>query len=688
MNIEAEINEPLAAEVQEQNDLLRSHSKGLQDFLAKAENLKTCLAQLGEIGTQRTSAAAAKLVRQLDEFEPSVTMIGQVKAGKTSLVNAMVGLPELLPADVNPWTSVVTSLHLSPTPFKNGNSALFKFFDETQWDRLLEKGGRLGELASRAGADDELVNVRRQIEQMREKSKARLGRRFELLLGQEHDYGYFDRELIERYVCLGDGFDGEDGGSDTQGRFADITRSADLFMHRPEFETGFCIRDTPGVNDTFMMREQITINAIRESRLCVVVLSAHQALSSVDMALIRLISNIKSREVIIFVNRMDELSEPAKQVPEIRASIQKTLADKQGPQDAQIIFGSALWANIALSSTLDSLPDDSADALLNWAEVEMQNIPTATTASELVWALSGIPKLQLALSERFAEGAGTELLDRVARSSINLASGIHASNRIVAPDSNVVQLEPAGKDEISDRFDQIEQQSKQSLKDDFDRLLASLQMRVDGSHQTFLERATASVIKHLERYGEGTVWTYDSAGLRVLLRSSYQIFGARAQKSANKIYSTTAAEIHDVYIRAFGSLGIEFSVEPPVAPRVPPPVFLGQTIALDLQGSWWKSWWQRRRGFEAYATNFYEMIMAETDPIVDELKNGDANTLHADAELLLTQFLTQQREIITGIVEQMGKGQEDLKSLLAVHSHDDRKSVIEKSLKTFQKYVA
>ena len=44
-----------------------------------------------------------------------------------------------------------------------------------------------------------------------------------------------------------------------------------------------CIRDTPGVNDTFMIREQITIRAIRESRICVVVLAAHQALSSVDL---------------------------------------------------------------------------------------------------------------------------------------------------------------------------------------------------------------------------------------------------------------------------------------------------------------------------------------------------------------------------------------------------------------------
>ena len=134
-------------------------------------------------------------------------MIGQVKAGKTSLVNAMVGCPDLLPADVNPWTSVVTSLHLSPHVAPQDNRASFPSFDMEEWTRLLDRGGRIGELASRAGAEDELAKVREQVIEMREKSRERLGDKFELLLGQQHDYGYFDDDLIERYVCLGDDFE-------------------------------------------------------------------------------------------------------------------------------------------------------------------------------------------------------------------------------------------------------------------------------------------------------------------------------------------------------------------------------------------------------------------------------------------------------------------------------------------------
>ena len=126
------------------------------------------------------------------------------------------------------------------------------------------------------------------------------------------------------------------------------------------------MRDTPGVNDTFMIREQITINALRGSRLCVVVLAATQALTSVDLALIRMISNVKSRDVIIFVNRIDELTDPVREIPEIRARIVETLKKYEGPTEADILFGCGFWASQAMDGELENLGRSSAEALLSW----------------------------------------------------------------------------------------------------------------------------------------------------------------------------------------------------------------------------------------------------------------------------------------------------------------------------------
>src|SRR5690606_29619532 len=99
--------------------------------------------------------------------------------------------------------------------------AEFAFFDQMEWEDLIKDGGRLGSLAKRARADAELDQIRAQIEEMYRKSRERLGRNFELLLGNRHKYDSFSEQLIERYVCLGDQYGGAEQA--TQGRFADIT---------------------------------------------------------------------------------------------------------------------------------------------------------------------------------------------------------------------------------------------------------------------------------------------------------------------------------------------------------------------------------------------------------------------------------------------------------------------------------
>ena len=50
---------------------------------------------------------------------------------------------DLLPSDVTPWTSVVTSLHLRPKGHATAmqTSASFRFMTAEEWDRLLHKGG-------------------------------------------------------------------------------------------------------------------------------------------------------------------------------------------------------------------------------------------------------------------------------------------------------------------------------------------------------------------------------------------------------------------------------------------------------------------------------------------------------------------------------------------------------------------
>ncbi|MGP6088941.1 dynamin family protein [Antarctobacter jejuensis] len=625
---------------------------GLNGLATRLNALDQSFAEIGQSSEAPLAKQARDQRARIRAFEASVTMIGQVKAGKTTLVNAMIGWPDLLPADVNPWTSVVTSLHLSPHLQAHDRRAAFRFFTDDEWNHLIRQGGRVGEMAARAGAADEMEKVRAQLDEMREKSRARLGRKFHMLLGQTHEYERFDEELIKRYVCLGDDFWEEAGGTREQGRFADITRSADLWLPTPDLPLGLCIRDTPGVNDTFMIREQITINALRGSRLCVVVLSAAQALSSVDLGLIRLISNVRAREVIIFVNRIDELPDPARAVPEIRKSILATLERFDGPKDAEILFGSGYWASHAASGSFDALGEDSAQALIGWAEAQLNGDLAQLSPQEIIWHLSGVPALGQAIAARVEESTGAKLEESLQVALGNLQTGAQAHDSLRGPDAAEVQSINMSAQEILQSFEQIEDRASAALESRLAKAHEVFAGRSDNAQRAFLGRATKSLVKHLEQFGEGEVWTYDPSGLRMLLRSAYKVFVQGAGKAGTDVFQTAASDIDALYRHAFGLSPEVRSIAPPPLPTAPAPVNLGQTIALDLRGGWWSRFWRRQRGYEAFSQDFARLIHEETKPVVDTLHHQSAAPYSRAMRTALAEFIQGQRDIVLGLAGQ------------------------------------
>lgn len=643
----------------------RNGLERLDDFKGEVLDLNELLLDIKSFGGEEATKNAQKLIEAVDAFEPSITMIGQIKSGKTSLINAMAGRPDLLPADVNPWTSVVTSLHLNTPVREDGSIASFQFFDQNEWDHLVENGGRFGELASRAGAADELQKVRDQVSEMRDKTKARLGRKFELLLGQTHNYRHLDDELLQRYVCMGDDF-GEPNPEDSHGQFADITKSAELYLEAPSLTMPMCIRDTPGVNDTFMMREQITINALRGSRICVVVLSATQALSSMDMGLIRLISNVKSREVVIFVNRVDELANPTQEIPEIRESIISTLANNNGPADIQVLFGSAYWANMALQGAIEDIVPESAASLRNYAGDQEDITP------ELVWKLSGVPSLYDEIGKRIVEGEGAEMITAIRKRALNHLHGLKATSTVVSLRLNDEELEMIDPDLLRQRLYQAEEKFRGMLQGEINSQFERYSHRVDQAHQRFLGRALESLLQHLETNGESEPWQYSPDGLRLLLRSSYQTLRKSVSATCDTVYAAAADDFSQTY-HSLMSVDVEgFAVTPPDSPQFPSPVSLGQTIALDLQTSWWNGWWKRRKGYRAYADSFYELIEAETLPMINDLKSVQVEDIRRIAMGELEEFLTEQIGILRDVSFKSQISHSELNNLFGITAQEER----------------
>jgi Dynamin family len=617
----------------------------LSDAFAEA---RAALRRLADGGEQRYSKRAAILMRQLDAFEPNVTLVGQVKAGKTALTNVLVGSVGLLPSDVNPWTSVVTGLHLNNRTAPKTTKAEFSFFEKDEWSRIVATGGRLGELAERAGSHEELDRIQAQIVKMRDQSKARLGASFEMLLGKSHKYGYYDNALIERYVCMGETDEAGMPLDNAQGRFADITKSAEIFIDMPEYPGSICLRDTPGVNDTFMVREQITIRSLRGSEICLVVLSAHQALNTTDMALVRLISNFEKRQIILFVNRIDELPNPAEQIPEIRNSIIETLRSRNAPHDCEIVFGSAKWAETALTGSLNELSDESQAALFDWAEANTNIAPEDPNA--FLWMLSGVPSLNRAINRRILDGSGKRLLENIRSRVANLTAEVAAerSARQTFAVTGDARMEPAL---MRAEVEKLAQTSIAELDTTTERLRVELRQRLDKLQGSFLRRATDALIAHLERNGEQESWQYDATGLRVLLRSAYFQFASATKKEVAVVYAHTTDAIHTLYAQALGGEIPGFAITPPTLPPIPPPVVVGKTIALDLNNSWWRRWWGKRRSIEAIAADYAGLIESEVAAIIDELERTQIADLFGSISSSMVEFLNEQREALMRLTQ-------------------------------------
>jgi len=614
------------------------------------DDVKSALGRITEVGGGDVKKQAARINNKIDSFEPTITLIGQIKAGKTALINAMVGQTDLLPSDVNPWTSVVTSLHLNSRRRPEGTKALFRFFDEEEWDRLVSTGGRLGELAGRAGFEEEKDEVRAQVVAMREKSRTRLGKKFEMLLGTSHNYNMINKDLIDRYVCHG-GWDEEGEGS--RGRFADITKLANLYLELPGYPTGLCLRDTPGVNDTFMMREQITINSIRDSRLCIVVLSAHQALSTMDMALLRLIANVDAREVVLFVNRIDELDDPANEIPEIEKNFRKTLKKHDVAEDVQIVFGSAFWALSALSDTVENLPGASGDAMEKWAKSDLcdEFMRDYDGLRDLAWKLSGVPALHRCISQRIIDGPGKAMLNEVRDEISNLVTSIETSDREVVLRHQSTQNQEVDKKALKAKLAAIEKRVVNSLSDSNEFARDELSERLTKSQTMFAERAVEALLSHLEAHGSDEVWQYNPAGLRMMMRSAYTAFGGAVEKTTQDVLNDACRSLEDVYTDVFGVEPGQVVLKPPATARLLPPTTVGQTIALDLNVSWWKKWWRNLRGADAATTRYSELVLKETSSIVSELTDEMAPALCNENAEILKEFLGTQSDTLLALAD-------------------------------------
>jgi signal recognition particle receptor subunit beta len=596
-----------------------------------------------------------------------IAVIGQVKAGKSTLINALVRRPGLLPANVNPWTAVVTNLHFGR---QSDVGAVYQFFDESDWQHLAG-GGRLQELSLRLGIALDADTLASQVRSMRERAEQRLGRRFQQLLGKQHRFASASAEVLERYVCVGNP-DSTGGQEPKLGRFADITKSADLYFDLPPFGYATTIVDTPGTNDPFLVRDELSREALRSADAYIIVLNAQQALSSSDLDLLRLLHGLQKSRLLIFVNRVDLLSNPAADAETVVAHIRSKLDIEFPGAVIPIVAGSAAWTESAMASSAMASND---------ITVEMEGRSEAagfwTGRKSSAGTVSGRaqPRNEIMRSAGFDDLLGT--LSRLVvqgPTMMRLRRRRHALRDMVskvdfAARGELLSLERRISAVRDDEAAKAHRHAK-AVKDverftaapeavgklieaaisDLARAKDAAVRLLDNALRDIIRRHAATARETLLAQSrfirEDHIWQYPALPLRRDLERAFQkIYQDAAQRLQLLVEAARAAileEIGDLLPanRLAGQNTPIYTIDPE-----PSISALGQTVAIELDDQW-RAWWRLWHGQKQRARKLEELLIAEFGPVVDALVDAAEAEFAAQVTISIQRFTQLARDVV------------------------------------------
>ena len=378
---------------------------------------KEAISKSGRTLAPLSDAVTAEYVGRLLEMAEAqhcqIAFIGQMNAGKSTLINALIGLPDLLPSEITPWTTVVTNFYFG-IPNKPTSGAVFEFFNDAEWRQLSEGSGRVRALTERLIPDFPWESFHQQVDNMRECAERRLGHRYSELLGKQHAFNSLTDGLLEKYVAAESPLGDEDKSS--SGEFSMITKAAHIYFDLASFFYPTVLIDTPGINDPFLVRDEITRQNLERANIFVIVVTARQPLSNADLNLLRILRGLRKENLIIFVNKIDEIEDFDKHAETIAGRIKALLKREFPDTDIPIIIGCAEWAVTALGQDTDgqrklarshNFPRSSALSTADGTKSFWLSDPSAeaTIIAETILMRSAIPDLAIAISNMLHGGS-------------------------------------------------------------------------------------------------------------------------------------------------------------------------------------------------------------------------------------------------------------------------------------------
>jgi len=608
-------------------------------------------------------------LRLLDRLTCRIGLIGQVKAGKSSLSNALACKPDMLPTDVNPFTTVVTHLHFGRTDVPVDVAAEFTFFQADEWMHLAAGVKHVRELTERLMPGFDVEQLHKQVEALRRRSEERLGPALGSLLGQKHVFPSLSTELLKRYVSS----DLSGTGTDDEDVYSDIVKAADLYFSSNDFGFPTTIIDTPGSNDPFLVRDEIARRALESAHVHIVVLTARQAISSADLALLRVLQGLRKDRIAVFINRIDELNDIARDVPTIVQHVRSSLRRELPTLELPVVTGSAYWANAALRGSQADVERAWSPKAKTYAQHLTQRAGSVAghdrdeQLAQSLLLCSGLPALLDVLADLTPGSHAGRVLKRISRSFCELAkvSANAARQELAVAGSEVIQsgddYEEHGENELravdaeakeherlttvlQDVLTDMKERSALAISEQCGRISSALHEVVRGFSEAECRNMRAAIVK-----GRRGVWRCDPVPLQRRLEERLVGSHREAEQELANLEADIFPQLKELlkrYSPRWGEPGPDGGNEPGSL-ELPLLAVLGvPSISMELgEPPRWR--WRRGRDGEKRIAELAGVIEAEWRTITHKL----VQTARAHLEARQSSIVQEASQVYAGVVE-------------------------------------
>ena len=659
-----------------------------------------CGAELLQVVGAPLSDRIAALLGQLEHAATRIAVVGQIKAGKSSFINALTGRSEFLPTHVNPWTAVPTKLYFSAGAGRQ-KGALFEFFSEKEWNRLGQS--LTGPVVSHddPAATPEAATART----VWRRALVRLGERYHHLLGEEHRYDKVSPKVLSHYLCVGPAVE-EPSRTAQAGRYADITRLAHIYLPAVPFASPTILIDTPGLNDPTFIRIKTTQSILEYADAYIVILTASQPLSFTDIVLLRQLRGLEKRRFMVFINRIDELDGGRADVQAVEAHVRATLRKEFPGASISVTSGSALWADAANDGSEEEIRAiATSPAFRAMADDDLPPPGDIEALRSLMFDVSGFPDLSQTLSDMmlasFLATEGARAIDMLNSAAEMSASAARRELKMLRQLINEAKPQPAtsgpdfhpGIAQLEKRLEALSQSreriaalieaSQEKIQTLCDSQADYIRTSIENTIDAFAASQKQLLIGQADDV-KSTRWRCDTSSLLKQLETDFlQLFTATIKDIAS-VHDECIAEVKNSIEQAHSTperpLSARAALRPDLRSALPA---LGSSIDIEIGQPWWLSWWGSAKSLAEKADELEREIQREFNPIAQRLVALAQNELGAFAEHARSTIA----EVASSTISSTSARLHDLRDRLLQHTRKDASPRAETANKDYARSI-